>query len=82
MPEILKRLDEIEKKLDACLVLLKMATTHDGFVYTLSNKSARWIKAMKEAGKIANASIDFVIGFHQEYATGDDGGSLRKGLHL
>jgi sugar phosphate isomerase/epimerase len=81
MPGILKRLDEIERKLDACLVLLKMATTHDDFIYRLDDKSERWIRAMKEAGKIANASIASVIRFHQEYGTGDDEGSLRNGLH-
>ena len=62
MPGILKRLDDIERKLDACLVLLEKATTHDDFVYGLSNKSERWISAMKKAEAIAHESVAFLEG--------------------
>jgi hypothetical protein len=53
-----ERLDAIEKKLDACLVLLKIAVTHDGFSYTLTNKSDLWINAIRNARKVAtDASV-------------------------
>ena len=66
---VLKRLEVLEQKLDACLILLQMATTHDDFTYTLSDKSERWRQAMKGAGIVASRAEDSVIKAHQEYIT-------------
>ncbi len=49
------RLGVIEEKLDACLILLKKATTHDSFMYSLDDKTSEWIKAMRKADHLASA---------------------------
>ncbi len=59
---ILARLDELEEKLDACLVLLKMVVTSDDFSYTLERwdttrrvnykVSERWKKQMDWARRL------------------------------
>ena len=54
MASIRNRLQAIKRKLDACLVFLQMATTHDDFVYSLTNKSARWLTALKAAQRVTN----------------------------
>jgi len=76
--EIHNRLDKIERKLDACLVLLRMVTSHGDFTYTLTNKSERWITAIREAEKIANSSIDAAVGCHQDRTMEDYAGSPRS----
>ncbi len=64
-----ERLDRLEEKLDACLVLLQMATTHDAFVYTLSDKSQHWINAMHGASIVASRGEASAIAAHQEYVS-------------
>ncbi len=53
----LERLSRLEEKVDACLVLLAKATTHDDFVYTHSDKSESWNAAMRWADSVANKVI-------------------------
>lgn len=52
--EVNERFDRIEEKLDACLVLLKKATSHDTFRYFLHDKSEGWIMAMRGADLLAS----------------------------
>jgi len=66
MAGILKRLESIERKLDACLVFLRIITTHDDFVYSHDDKSERWLMAIAEARKIANGAGDDVVDFHRD----------------
>lgn len=74
---ILKRLDNVEAKLDACLVLLKMAVTHDDFVYRLDDKSERWIAAIQAArNQASRAAVSLVTG-HRESGTDLDACSQR-----
>ena len=54
MSDLEDRLAVIEEKLDACLVLLKKATTHDSFTYSLDDKTAEWITAMRKADLLAS----------------------------
>lgn len=61
MGGVLRRIEELDEKLDACLVLLKMIITHDDFVYTLSNKSEQWVKTMTAAEVTANTAGSFVF---------------------
>lgn len=66
MPTIRKHLQDIERKVDACLILLRVATTHDDFVYSRHNKSNLWLAAIAEAEKIANSSERSAVNFHRE----------------
>lgn len=61
------RLDALEEKIDACLVLLRMATTHDSFGYCLSDKSPAWTRAIRGAEVIVSRVIDRVGLIHREY---------------
>jgi hypothetical protein len=54
MSDLEDRLDVIEEKLDACLILLKKATTHDSFTYSLNDKTVEWISAMRRADHLAS----------------------------
>lgn len=47
------RIASLETKIDACLVLLAVLTTADGFSCRLNNKSPLWIRAMAEAEALA-----------------------------
>jgi hypothetical protein len=47
---ILTKLDELEEKIDACLVLLRMATSHDDFSYTLED-TRRIIRCQSDGAK-------------------------------
>jgi hypothetical protein len=57
---ILTKLDELEEKIDACLILLRMATSHDDFSYTLEDTrrnykvSERWQKQMEWSRSVAS----------------------------
>lgn len=61
---IYARLDELEEKIDACLVLLKMVITSDDFGYTLERwdtehryhfkVSERWQRQMDWASQLAS----------------------------
>lgn len=62
-----ERLDALEEKIDACLVLLRMATSHDVFRYTFSDKSPLWTRAMRGAEVIVSRVIDRVALVHREY---------------
>ncbi len=53
----LERLSRIEEKVDACLILLLKATTHDDFVYTHSDKSEPWNAAMRWADSVATKAL-------------------------
>lgn len=61
------RLDALEEKIDACLVLLRMATSHDVFRYTFSDKSPLWTRAIRGAEVIVSRVIDRVALVHREY---------------
>lgn len=50
----LKRNNSLNRKLDACLILLLEIVTSDSFRYTLNNKSALWIRAMTAAEATAS----------------------------
>lgn len=64
---ILDRFSELEAKLDACLVLLKMATTHDEFRYNFKNRSARFVNAVMAAQGIASRATTSVAARHPEH---------------
>lgn len=65
--ELVQRLSTIEEKLDACLVLLKVATTHDSFIYSFKNRSARFVNAIMAAQGIASHSVTSVAERHPEH---------------
>src|ERR1035438_3262314 len=50
---VIDRPEQLEEKLDACLVLLGVLTAQDRFAYSLNDKSEVWIKAMLEARSLA-----------------------------
>ena len=53
----MESLGQLERKIDACLILLLKLTTQDNFVYTLHDKSEMWVNAMREAEKQASRVI-------------------------
>lgn len=61
------RLDGLEEKIDACLVLLRTVTTSDEFHYTLNNKSPLWARAIRGAEVVVSRVVDRVAAIHQEY---------------
>ena len=62
-----QRLESVEEKLDACLVILRMITTADDFTYTLSNKSEYWVKRIEKAEAVALRAADSLIERHPKY---------------
>ena len=50
---IREKLDRIEGKLDAVLVLGLLATNHDDFACTLTGKSPQYIEAIRRATAVA-----------------------------
>jgi hypothetical protein len=75
--ETKERLEQLEEKIDACLVLLRMATSHDVFRYTLSDKSPLWTRAMRGAEVIVSRVIDRVALVHREYEKALQSGEVR-----
>jgi hypothetical protein len=65
-----KRLQRVEVKLDARLILLHKLTTADDFVYTLSDKSERWCSVMERAESVAVQIVDSVGTVRQEFELG------------
>ena len=61
-----QRLNEIEDKLDCCLLLLGVLVTADNFEYNLLDKSDNWIRATTIAEKKAFAVSAHVASSHQE----------------
>src|SRR6267154_714171 len=54
-----KRLVEIERKLEACLILLLKIMIADDLTYNLMDKSPKWIRAMSTAEHLASrVSLD------------------------
>jgi hypothetical protein len=62
------RLASLETKIDACLVLLAVLTTADGFSCRLDNKSPLWIRAMAEAEALATHVGISLAKYRPEYA--------------
>jgi len=44
----------LEEKVDACLILLLMLTSADGFSYNMKNFSPLWMRAMDAAQRLAS----------------------------
>ena len=66
----------LEEKIDACLVLLSMATSHDGFVYTL-NKLSDVVRASFRRAIAVATSVETHVGFdHPECTLGHPHPSL------
>lgn len=60
------KLEEIEGKVDCCLVLLGALVSADGFNYDITNVSDKWVEAFMVAERIASRLSDAVIARHPE----------------
>lgn len=75
------RLDALEEKIDACLVLLRVATSHDKFAYTLSDKSPLWDRAIHGAQVVVSHVTERVASIYQEYQKVVETEGLRSVCH-
>ena len=71
MSSLTTRLQRLEVKVDACLVLLRELTTADDFVYKLSDRSRRWRDVMEWAERVAGRTIDSLATSRQASELGE-----------
>lgn len=64
--KVKEKLEEIEGKVDCCLVLLGALVSADGFSYDITNVSDNWVEAFMVSERIASRLSDAVIARHPE----------------